>query len=138
LGRKRFVAFGFLTTTAALLVLSASTALWHFWAASALNYLWYAGGPVANALVTDLLPRESLSRGLALYNATTWLAGITGCVLTGYAVQSLGMTPTLIAGACLPLIAIGLLAASGSCRLAAKASRRTDRTPPIEIQPAVA
>jgi predicted MFS family arabinose efflux permease len=112
--------------------------LWHFWAASVLNCLWYAGAPVASALVTDLVPRESLSRGLALYNATTWLGGIAGCVLTGYAVQSVGMTPTLIAGACLPLIAVSLLAASGLCRRPATAPSATDKSSPVELQPAAA
>jgi MFS family permease len=136
LGRKRFVAFSFLATTVALLTLQASTALWHFWVASMLYSLSYAGGPAASALVTDLLPRESLSRGLALYNATGWLGGIVGSVLTGYATQSVGTTPTLIAGACLPLIAVGLLAASGSCRRIEPS--RTDKTSPIELQPAVA
>ena len=113
MGRKRFMAFSFLATTAGLAVLSASTALWHFWAASMLFTLSNAGGPVTNALVTDLLPRESLGRGLAIFNSTTWLGGIAGCALTGLAAQSVGMTPTLLAGACLPLIAVGLLAAAG-------------------------
>jgi MFS family permease len=138
LGRKRFMAFSFLATTAALLALSTSTALWHFWAASMLYVLSYAGGPVASALVTDLVPRESLGRGLALFNATTWLGGITGCLLTGYAAQSVGTTPTLIAGACVPLIAVGLLAASGSCRRPAEAPSRTEKTSPVELQPATA
>jgi hypothetical protein len=89
-------------------------------------------------LVTDLIPRESLGRGLALYNTTTWLGGITGCVLTGYAAQSVGTTPTLIAGACLPLIAVGLLAASGSCRRPEGAPSRSDETSPVELQPAAA
>ncbi len=138
LGRKRFMAFSFLATTAALLALSASTALWHFWVASMLYFLSYAAGPVASALVTDMVPRESLGRGLALYNTTTWLGGIAGCALTGCAAQSVGTTPTLIAGACVPLIAVGLLAASGSCRRPAKAPSRTDKTSPVELQPAVA
>jgi MFS family permease len=136
LGRKRFMAFSFLATTAALLALQASTALWHFWVASMLYSLSYAGGPVASALVTDLLPRESLSRGLALYNTTGWLGGIAGSVLTGYAAQSVGMAPTLIAGACVPLAAVGLLAASGSCK--PKAASRTDNASPGDLQPAVA
>jgi MFS family permease len=113
LGRKRFIAFSFLATTAALLALSISTALWHFWAASMLYFLSYAGGPVGSALVADLIPRESLGRGVSIYNTTTWLGGIAGCALTGYAAQSVGITPTLIAGAFLPLIAVGLLAAAG-------------------------
>ena len=138
LGRKRFMAFSFLATTAALLTLSASTTLWHFWAASTLYFLSYAGGPVASALVTDLIPRESLGRGLALYNATGWLGGITGCVLTGYGAQSLGTTPTLIAGACLPLVAVGLLVASESCRRPAGAPSRSAETSPGELHPAAA
>jgi predicted MFS family arabinose efflux permease len=116
LGRKRFMAFSFLTTTAALFALSASTALWQFWAASLLYTLSFAGGPAGTALVADLVSRESLGRGLAIYNAILPLGGIAGCVLTGYAAQSLGMTTTLIAGAFLPLIAIGLLAAAGRSR----------------------
>jgi MFS family permease len=113
LGRKRFVAFSFLSATAGLLVLCASTALWHFWAASILFTLSFAGEPAGSALVTDLVPRQALGRALALYNATTWLGGIAGCALTGCAAQGLGTAPTLVAGAFLPLVAIGLLAFAG-------------------------
>jgi MFS family permease len=138
LGRKRFMAFSYLSTTAALLVLSGSTGLWHFWAASMLNYLWCASAPVASALVTDLVPRESLSRGLALYSATTWAGGVAGCVLTGYATQSVGTKPTLLAAACLPLIAVALLADSGLVRRPRKAAGRSDRLSAVELQPATA
>ena len=111
LGRKRFLALSFLAATAGLLALCASTALWHFWTASMLFTLSFVGAPVGSALVTDLVPREALGRGLAVYNATTWLGGIAGCALTGCASQGLGTTPTLLAGACLPLIAVALLTA---------------------------
>jgi MFS family permease len=111
LGRKRFLAFSFLVTAAGLLALCASTALWHFWVASTLFTLSFVGGPVGSALVTDLVPREALGRGLAVYNATTWLGGIAGCALTGCAAQAMGTIPTLVAGACLTVIAVGLLAA---------------------------
>jgi MFS family permease len=136
LGRKQFVAVSFLATTAALLVLSTSTALWHFWAASMLYTLGFVSGPVASALVTDLVPHESLGRGLALYNATSWLGGIAGCALTGYAAQSVGTTPTLIAAAFLPLLAAGLLAPIGRCKHAAEEVPGHKRTmPPVEPQP---
>jgi MFS family permease len=135
LGRKRFVAFSFLATTAALLVLCASTDLWHFWVASVLFTLSFVGGPAGSALVTDLVPREALGRGLAVYNATTWLGGIAGCALTGYAAQGLGTTPTLIAGAFLPLLAVGLLAAAGRAgqvqRSAAAPSRKAPSAEPL-------
>jgi MFS family permease len=128
------MAFSFLVTTAALLALSTSTTLWHFWAASMLYSLSFARGPVVSALVTDLVPRESLGRGLALSNATAWLGGIAGSVLTGYGAQNVGTTATLIAGACLPLIAVGLLAACGLCWRPAKAPSRAEQT----LQPAAA
>ncbi len=137
LGRKRFVALSFLATTAGLLVLCASTALWHFWAASMLFTLSFVGGPVGSALVTDLIPRESLGRGLAVYNATTWLGGIAGCAITGYAAQSLGTSPTLMVGAFLPLIAIGLLAAAERSRRGNNASPSySGKASPIKPQPA--
>ena len=96
-----------------LLVLYASTSLWHFWVVSMLFTLSFVGGPVGNAMVTDLVPQESLVRGLAVYGATTWLRGIAGCALTGCAAQSFGVAPTLRAGTCLPLLAVDLLAAVG-------------------------
>jgi len=139
LGRKRLVAFSFLATTAGLLALCASTALWHFWAASMLFTLSFAGGPVGSALVTDLVPRETLGRGLAVYNATTWLGGIVGCMLTGYATQGLGTTPTLIAGAFLPVLAAGLLAPIGRCKRAAvEAAGHKEPVQPVALLPATA
>jgi MFS family permease len=137
LGRKQLVVFSFLATTAGLLALCASTALWHFWLASMLYTLSFAGGPVGSAMVTDLVPREALGRGLALYNATTWLGGIVGCMLTGYAAQSLGTTPTLIAGSFIPLLAAGLLVPIGRRkRLVAEGSSHKDRLQPVEPLPA--
>lgn len=137
LGRKRFVAFSFLATTMGLLTLCVSTVLWHFWAASILFTLCFAGGPVGSALVTDLVPRGALGRGLALYNATMWLGGIVGCAVTGYAAQGLGTTPTLLAGACLPLLAVGLLAPIGRCRrAAAETPGHKDQVSPGELLPA--
>jgi MFS family permease len=137
LGRKWFVAFSFLAATMALLALCTSRVLWHFWAASILFTLSLVGGPVGSALVTDLVPRGALGRGLAVYNATTWLGGIVGCAVTGYAAQGLGTTPTLIAGACLPLLAASLLALVGRCkRAAAEAPGHKDQVSPGELLPA--
>lgn len=132
LGRKGFVAVSFLATTVCLLILCASNALWHFWAASILFSLSFVRGPVCSALVTDLVPQESLGRGLAAYNATTWLGGVAGCALAGLAVQSLGTAPTLLAGACLPLMAVGLLAAVGR----AKRTEGEAGSPSGEVSPA--
>jgi predicted MFS family arabinose efflux permease len=60
-------------------------------------------------MVTDLVPQGSLGRGMSLFTATTWAGGVVGFAGTGYAVERLGMTPTVVMGAFLPLIAIALV-----------------------------
>jgi MFS family permease len=111
LGRKRFLALGFLVSSVGLVGIALSTVLWHFWIAVALISLSYrVNTGLGPALANDLLPRESLDRGLGLFGATMWIGAIVGYAGTGQAVQRLGLTPTLIGGAALPLIAICLLA----------------------------
>jgi MFS family permease len=108
-GRRRLLVLCCLAGTAGLLALAVSTSLWHLCVAiSLLNVLLYVGS-VGSAMVTDLIPQGSLGRGLSLFTATTWAGGVVGYAGTGYAVQRLGMTPTLIMGAFLPLIAVALL-----------------------------
>ncbi len=110
-GRKRFLLLCYLVTAASLVLLSLSSAVWHFWVAVSLRALSFAiVNAVGPALANDLVPRESLGRGLGLYGATSWIGAIIGFAGTGHAVQRLGLTPTLIAGAALPLISIFLLA----------------------------
>jgi predicted MFS family arabinose efflux permease len=94
-----------------LLGLTVSTALWHFWLTSTLITVSFITGAVGTALVTDLVPREALGRGLALFGATNWIAGILGCAGAGYAVQHLGEVQTMVVGAVLPLVAVVLLIA---------------------------
>ena len=87
-----------------------SVSLWHFWVASVLvNSLIPVNMGVGSALVTDLVPRESVGRGISLFSATAWVGGIIGYAGTGYAIQHLGLTSTFVIGAFLPLIAIVLL-----------------------------
>jgi MFS family permease len=137
-GRKRFLAASFLSVAAGLLVLYASTALWHFWVASILFTLSFVGGPAGSALVSDLVPKVSLDKGLAVYSASTWIGGIVGCAITGCAVQHLGTASTLMAGAFLPMAAIGLLAATGRSSRAASetASPSAKATPSAAPSPA--
>ena len=109
-GRKRLLVVCYLAGTVGLLVLAASISLWHFWvSASLVSVLSIVGSSVGSALVTDLVPQESLGRGISLFTTTAWVGGIIGFAGTGYAVQNLGMTSTFVIGAFLPLIAIILL-----------------------------
>jgi MFS family permease len=107
--RKRLMVVCCLAGSVGLLALAASASLWHFWGASALlNVLLYVSS-VGSPMVTDLVPEGSLGRGMSLFTATTWAGGIVGFAGTGYAIERLGTTSTLVMGALLPLIAITLL-----------------------------
>jgi MFS family permease len=109
-GRKRFLALGYLAGTLSLLCLVVSVSLWHFWIVSFLiSILAPVNLGVGSALATDLVPRESVGRGISLFSATTWVGGIIGYAGTGYAIQHLGLASTFVIGAFLPLIAIVLL-----------------------------
>jgi len=109
-GRKIYLYLGYLACIASLAVLAISTHLWNFYLVLILQSV-FAGvnGTVGNALVTDLVPRESLGRGLALFGATAWIGGVLGFAGAGYAIKNLGTVPTFIIGICLTLIAIALL-----------------------------
>jgi MFS family permease len=106
-GRKQYLALGYLAGTAGLLCLVVAESLWHFYVGS---FLVSILGPinlgVGCALATDLISRESVGRGISLFSATTWIGGIIGYAGTGYAIQHLGLAPTFVIGAFMPLIAI--------------------------------
>ena len=64
---------------------------------------------IGPALVTDLVPQEILGKALALYGFAPPAGGILGFSLTGYAIQSFGMTNSSIGAAMLTLIAVLIL-----------------------------
>ena len=109
-GRKRFLFLGYGLAVAGLLAMAASSALWHFWAATALLSLALAmTGGVSPALVTDLVPREVLGRGMSFYNATGWIGGIIGYASAGYLLQGMGPVRSFLIAAALPLASLFLL-----------------------------
>jgi MFS family permease len=109
-GRKIYLYLGYLAGIASLLILAKSTSLWNFYCVAILQALLLGiNGTIGNALVTDLVPQGSLGRGLALFGATAWIGGILGFGGAGYVLQNLGIIPTFIIGASLPLIAMVLL-----------------------------
>lgn len=106
-GRKTFLYIGYLSIFASLVLLAFSKSLWHFWLVIILAT--GSSGSIGNAVVTDLLPKESLGKGLALFGATGWIGGVIGFTIAGFALQSLGLRPTFVIGGCLALGAVALL-----------------------------
>ncbi len=108
--RKTFLVLGYLSAFAALILMAVSSALWHFWLVLILQGIAVGcNSSVGNAWVTDLIPRESLGKGLALFGSTAWIGGIMGFALAGYMLPNLGFTLTCFIGGCLGLAAVGLL-----------------------------
>jgi MFS family permease len=109
-GRKWLLAVCYVGGAAGLVVLMAATSLFHFWmVAILLSLVGSVAGGIGSALVTDLVPQESLGRGLSLFSAMGWIGGIVGYASTGYAMESVGLVPTVIAGAVVSLVAVVLV-----------------------------
>jgi MFS family permease len=104
MGRKPLLAACYVAGAAGLSVLSIAESIGQFWMAAALlSVVGFVGSAVGSALIADLVPRESLGRGMSAFNATFWIGGIVGFAAAGYAIQTLG-TPTTFAAAILVLL----------------------------------
>jgi len=109
-GRLRFLALCYASGIAGLLVYSAAGLLWQFWTASALvAFVAYVSTSLGSALVVDLVDRESLGRGLALFGATGWIGGILGFAGGGVLFTAIGYANGFLIGAGLLVVALLLL-----------------------------
>jgi MFS family permease len=109
-GRKWLLAVCYFGGAAGLAVLVVATSLVHFWTvAILLSLVGAVAGGIGSALVTDLVPQEALGRGLSLFSAMGWIGGIVGYASTGYAIENVGLAPTMVAGTLVSLAAIVLL-----------------------------
>lgn len=108
-GRKGALTLSYVIAVVGLLVLAQATAFWHFAVTASLLAVLPASNAVGSALTRDLVPRESVGRGMAAFNATRWVGGVLGFASAGRAVQSVGMTTTFVLAGLLPVLAIALL-----------------------------
>lgn len=109
-GRKRFLSVIYITATLGILTLSQATSLWQFWLAAALiSIATYSNGSLASALATDLLSPQSMNKGMALFNATAWIAGIIGYAATGYVIEQFDATTIFAIGTAMPVLAVVML-----------------------------
>ncbi len=109
-GRRLILGISYVAVTLSLLVLANALELWHFWLVITLATVQsVVSGAVTPALGADLAPRSALGRAMALLSVTAWVGGILGFAATGQAVKGLGLGPTMLLAAALPLVGLVLL-----------------------------
>ncbi len=110
IGRRLILGISYAAVTLALLVLANAVQLWHFWAVIALATVQsVVGGAVTPALGADLAPRPALGQAMALLSLTTWIGGVLGFAATGEAVKALGLSPSMLFAALLPVVGVAML-----------------------------
>jgi len=108
--RKLLLALCFFLGGCSLIILSMSTQLWHFWVAATLAITQgYAGTTVGLALTADIVPKESLGKGVAMFHSTYWIGGIIGFSLAGLAIETLGPQTSFMVSAMIVFSAILLV-----------------------------
>ncbi|HVU12745.1 MAG TPA: MFS transporter [Phototrophicaceae bacterium] len=106
IGRRLLLIVSYGLASLGMLLLIAALGLWQFWLSASMFTLAGGMAGVANAFVTDLAAPQALSRALASFAATPWIAGIIGYAVTGLIIQSLGLPETLLISAALPVFSI--------------------------------
>jgi MFS family permease len=92
-----------------LLLLIPALWLWQFWLAASLLGIAEKSNSVAQAYAADLTPAQAMGRGMSLFHSSSLFAGVVGMGGAGYMMQTIGLNPTFLFGACLSLVAIGIL-----------------------------
>ncbi|MBX2999564.1 MAG: MFS transporter [Caldilineaceae bacterium] len=108
-GRKPFVLAAYGCCVLGVLLLILAQWLWHFWLSASLLAIVDASRGVVQAFVADMAPPAALGRAISISNTTSMAAGILGLSSAGYLMQTIGLNPTLLLGASLPLVAMVLL-----------------------------
>lgn len=109
IGRKPLLIVVYALVLMSLVVTMSAIDLWHFWLASVLGGMIITGFALGSALLTDIVRPEALDQALSRFASTQWFGGVLGYLLTGIALENLGINPTLIAGVMILIVAIVLL-----------------------------
>jgi MFS family permease len=109
IGRKRLLILFYVFGGVGILLLSVSSAPWHFWFSAALVSLINASNGVGQAYIADLSDTRIIGQSLSLYSSSNFIAGMVGLGGAGYMMQAIGINPTLLLGASSLVIAIVIL-----------------------------
>lgn len=109
MNRYWLVALCFAFSAIGLFMLASSNVEWQFWASAILLSGTGISLGIGPALVTDVVPPQVLGKGLSWYGFSSSAGGIVGFMLTGNAIQGIGMSATFIGSALLTVLAIILV-----------------------------
>jgi MFS family permease len=108
--RRSVLAFSYLFTIGAALMLIVADDLWTFWLAATLNMVALCTtGALALALAADLLPAQALNRGVSWIRTAQSSAGVLSFAASGYVIETLGSTALYIVAVVLGSAALFLL-----------------------------
>ncbi len=110
IGRKRLLILGCAIGLAALPAMGFASTVWGFWGASVLLGVMATWQPLLQALVTDMLPRDLVGRGLGMLGGVRSLAILLSSLAVGAAFQGLGIRATFWLLTLAVPVAIGLIA----------------------------
>jgi MFS family permease len=106
LGRRHFLAVSYLFMVSSALILVNATALWQFWLASILNLLAYSvNGAMAQAVTSEVVPAQALSKGLSLMNTAGAASNILCFAAAGVLFDLLGLSTVFLFAALMALAA---------------------------------
>jgi MFS family permease len=110
LGRRLFLASGYLLAAFSAISLVTARQLWQFWiVAAAILIARSISGSLASALATDILPPQSLGRSLPVLSTMAWASGVLGFAASGYVIESLGARDLYLIATLMSIVAVGLI-----------------------------
>jgi DHA1 family tetracycline resistance protein-like MFS transporter len=109
IGRRWVLIASFLVTSASLMLLAFSRALWQFCAFAVLNASFGVSGAVGPAYVVDIDPQGNVGRNVSFYQSALWVGCIAGMSSTGYALEQIGAATSILMASLFPVAAAILL-----------------------------
>jgi MFS family permease len=108
-GRRSVLVVTYVSAGVALAMMSTAVSITQFAVIAFFLTIAYAADAVTPALITDLVAKEHLDRWMSIITTARWVGAIVGYSGTGYAVEYVGLSMTLLASALVPLLAVILV-----------------------------
>jgi MFS family permease len=106
-GKKRFLIASYILAALGSLTLGAATQLWQFGLASSLMMVGFSlNRAMSTAIASDVLARESLSRGLSMMNTINSAASIISFAWVGFLLDQMGPQVVFLSIAAVPVLAL--------------------------------